>query len=161
METTNTEVVRLIGTGCRIIANLCDELLALRKNGTEVESPYIEYEEQEATEVEVVAGDVDGDAQISMNAECQEKFPEPIGHVAEEVEEEKPTKKITRKTKKSEPAITLEDVRAALAAKAKEGFKDEVKNIINAHGADRVSTLDPVEYKSVMTEVEALVKEDV
>ena len=66
-------------------------------------------------------------------------------------------KAIERKPeKKAEPEISLEEVRGVLAKKSQAGFTAEVKAIIQKHGADRLSAIDPKEYKAVMAEAEAL-----
>lgn len=55
---------------------------------------------------------------------------------------------------KSEPQreIQLEDVRAFLAAKAKDGFKNEVRALLNAYGASSLSALDPKHFAAVLEE---------
>ena len=55
---------------------------------------------------------------------------------------------------KSEPQreIQLEDVRAFLAAKAKDGFKNEVRALLNAYGASSLSALDPNHFVAVLEE---------
>ncbi len=59
----------------------------------------------------------------------------------------------------SEPepeSIPLEKVRGVLADKSRAGFTAEVRAIIERHGADRLSAIDPKEYPAVLTEAEAL-----
>ncbi|HEM6112877.1 TPA: hypothetical protein U2B98_001854 [Streptococcus suis] len=55
---------------------------------------------------------------------------------------------------KNEPQkeIQLEDVRAVLATKAKDGFKNEVRSLLNAYGASSLSTLDPKHFAAVLEE---------
>ena len=55
---------------------------------------------------------------------------------------------------KSEPQkeIQLEDVRAVLATKAKDGFKNEVRALLNAYGASSLSALDPKHFAAVLEE---------
>lgn len=83
-------------------------------------------------------------------------------------EEEKPPmkrtvpKKKTADEPKSEPqpmedkAFTLEDVRAVCANKSREGFTAEVKAIIAKLGAEKLSEVEPAEYKALLAEVEVL-----
>lgn len=52
--------------------------------------------------------------------------------------------------------FTIEEVRAVLLAKRKAGFKDEVKALLNAHGAPRLTDIDPAEYSAMMEEAEAI-----
>ena len=50
--------------------------------------------------------------------------------------------------------ISFEDVRAALANKARAGFTAEVKALIEKHGAAKLSDIDPSEYETVLAEAE-------
>lgn len=71
-------------------------------------------------------------------------------------------KKIAEKEAPAEPApkeekpLNLEDVRAVLADKSRSGFTAEVKAILNKHGAEKLSEIDPAEYKALLAEVEVL-----
>lgn len=61
--------------------------------------------------------------------------------------------------KKSEPekkAPALADVRALLAEKSRDGFTAQVRAIITAHGANKLSEIDPAEFPSIMKEAEVL-----
>ncbi|MBW4847909.1 MAG: hypothetical protein KZY87_20305 [Lachnospiraceae bacterium] len=81
-------------------------------------------------------------------------------------DEEKPTAKKSAPKKKAaeepkpevleEKALTLEDVRAVCADKSRKGFTAEVKAILTKHGADKLSEVDPTEYKVLLEEVEVL-----
>ena len=51
---------------------------------------------------------------------------------------------------------SLADVRAMLAEKSRAGFTAEVRALILAHGADKLSGIDPSEYAAVMKEAEAI-----
>lgn len=55
-----------------------------------------------------------------------------------------------------EKQLTLEEVRAVCAEKSRLGFTDDVKAIIEKHGADKLSDIDPSKYESVLKEVEVL-----
>ena len=57
---------------------------------------------------------------------------------------------------KSEPAVTREDVRAILADRSSRGFTAEVRALLKAHGADRLSGIDPTEYSILIKEAEAI-----
>ena len=50
--------------------------------------------------------------------------------------------------------ISFEEVRAALANKARAGFTAEVKALIEKHGAAKLSDIDPSEYEMVLAEAE-------
>lgn len=48
---------------------------------------------------------------------------------------------------------TLEEVRALMASKNREGHREAVKAILNKFGAQKLTALDPSYYKKVMQEV--------
>ncbi|HEL2264280.1 hypothetical protein HPA24_03900 [Streptococcus suis] len=52
----------------------------------------------------------------------------------------------------SQKEIQLEDVRTVLATKAKDGFKNEVRALLNAYGASSLSALDPKHFAAVLEE---------
>lgn len=53
-------------------------------------------------------------------------------------------------------AITLEEVRAALAEKSRSGKTVAVKELLTKHGANRLSDVDPAEYAALLAEAEVL-----
>lgn len=80
-------------------------------------------------------------------------------------EEKQPIKKSATKKKSAEEpkpeapeekALTLEDVRAVCADKSRSGFTAEVKAILNKHGVEKLSEVNPAEYKALLAEVEVL-----
>ena len=52
--------------------------------------------------------------------------------------------------------IPLEKVRAVLADKARLGRTAEVKALLQKHGAQKLSEIDPREYANLLAEAEAL-----
>jgi len=56
-----------------------------------------------------------------------------------------------------EKTYSFTDVRGALAAKSKEGFKEEVKKLIAKYGAEKLSDINPDDYTALMKDVEGLV----
>jgi len=88
-----------------------------------------------------------------------------------EVANEEPTKKKSKakakaeepETKESEePEVeevpeekqpTLEEVRAAMADKSRDGHREAVKAIITKYGANNLSSLDPKHYAAALKEV--------
>ena len=56
----------------------------------------------------------------------------------------------------AKPAITLEQVRAVLAEKSHDGFTTEVRTLLQKHGADKLSLIDPSKYESLIKDAEAL-----
>lgn len=67
--------------------------------------------------------------------------------------------KAAMKEKQPEPEIkapALEDVRAVLADKSRQGYTSEVKEILRRHGAEKLSAVDPADYAAVLAEAEVL-----
>ena len=56
----------------------------------------------------------------------------------------------------AKPTIILEQVRAVLAEKSHDGFTAEIRALLQKHGADKLSLIDPSEYESLMKDAEAL-----
>lgn len=84
------------------------------------------------------------------------KEPEETGKVGRT---EKTAKKTTKKVAKQEPEekpLTLEEVRAVLAEKSRSGHTEEVRALLNKHGADKLSEIDPAEYAALLAEAEVL-----
>ena len=63
-------------------------------------------------------------------------------------------------TKEDTPAletpIMLEQVRAYLADKSLAGFTDEVRGLLEKHGAQKLSQIDPSNYVALLADAEAL-----
>ena len=55
-----------------------------------------------------------------------------------------------------EKPLTLENVRAVLADKSRDGYSSEVKELLKKHGADKLSEINPSEYTAVKNEAEAI-----
>ena len=71
----------------------------------------------------------------------------------------KNTVKKDTKAAKQEPEekpLTLEEVRAVLAEKSRSGHTEEVRELLNKHGADKLSEIDPAEYAALLAEAEVL-----
>jgi hypothetical protein len=47
-------------------------------------------------------------------------------------------------------------VRAVLAEKSRSGHTEEVRALLNKHGADKLSEIDPAEYAALLAEAEVL-----
>ncbi|SUN04451.1 Uncharacterised protein [Streptococcus agalactiae] len=60
----------------------------------------------------------------------------------------------TSEEPKAEPQkeLKLEDVRAVLATKAKDGYKNEVRALLNKYGAESLSALATEHYAAVLEE---------
>ena len=68
----------------------------------------------------------------------------------------KTTAKKTPKAEPEEKPLTLEEVRAVLAEKSRAGHTAEVKELLNKHGADKLSEIDPAEYPALLADAEVL-----
>ncbi|MCW6108001.1 rRNA biogenesis protein rrp5 [Clostridium sporogenes] len=62
-----------------------------------------------------------------------------------------PNENINEESIEKQP--TLEEVRAAMAEKNREGHREEVKAIIVKHGANKLTALEPKCYADVLKEV--------
>ena len=81
------------------------------------------------------------------------KEPEKAGKAGKSAKkEEKPAAKQAQEEK----PLTLEEVRAVLAEKSRAGHTAEVRELLNKHGADKLSGIDPAEYAALLAEVEVL-----
>ena len=55
-----------------------------------------------------------------------------------------------------EPQLDFEDVRAILAAKSRDGFTTQIRALLQKYGAQKLSKIDPVNYKSLVEDAEGL-----
>lgn len=99
-----------------------------------------------------------GETLIGISDDLKEMFSS-----AEPEQTPAPEKKPAAKAKpKEEPkppapkAVTLEEVRAVLADKSRAGFTAQVKELLKKHGADKLSAVDPAEYKALLADAEVL-----
>ena len=53
-----------------------------------------------------------------------------------------------------EKTIRMEDVRAVLAAKSRDGYGAQVRELIEKHGGSKLSDIDPSEYGFMLKEAE-------
>ena len=60
------------------------------------------------------------------------------------------------KSKKAKKPLTLEDVRKVAADKAHKGFTEEVRSLIQKHGANNLSGIDAAQYSALLEELEAI-----
>ena len=56
----------------------------------------------------------------------------------------------------ADAALTLEQVRAILAGKSRQGFTAEIRALLQKYGAAKLSGIDPVHYKALVAEAEVL-----
>lgn len=55
-----------------------------------------------------------------------------------------------------DPALTLEEVRAVLAEKSRMGHTTAIRALLQKYGADRLSGVDPANYKALLADAEGL-----
>ena len=55
-----------------------------------------------------------------------------------------------------EKALTLEEVRAILAEKSRDGFTAQIRDLLQKYGASKLSEIDPANYKSLVADAEVL-----
>ena len=58
--------------------------------------------------------------------------------------------------KPTEPVLTLEAVRAVLADKSRSGFTAQIRSLLQKYGSDKLSGIDPTNYKALLADVEGL-----
>lgn len=85
-------------------------------------------------------------------AEELRKYGEAILSIAEKLSE--PTAKTPELPEEKQP--TLEEVRAVLAEKARDGFTAEVRTLLLKYGADKLSGVNPGDYKALLSEAEGI-----
>lgn len=56
----------------------------------------------------------------------------------------------------AEPALTLEQVRAVLANKSRQGHTAEIRALLQKYGAAKLSGIDPIHYTALVSEAEVL-----
>ena len=82
-------------------------------------------------------------------------------------EAEAPAENVGRTPRKAEPEaapapvpeekqLTLEEVRAVLADKSRAGHTAEIRTLLQKHGADKLSEIDPARYPALLAEAEVL-----
>ena len=71
----------------------------------------------------------------------------------EAVEEKAVEEKAVEEKAPEEKEPTLEEVRAAMADKSRDGHREAVKAIITKYGANNLSSLDPKHYRAALKEV--------
>ena len=62
----------------------------------------------------------------------------------------------TKEAPAAEPALKLEDVRAVLAEKSRKGHTAEIRSLLQKYGADKLSKIDPANYKALLADAEVL-----
>lgn len=90
-----------------------------------------------------------GQALIGISESLSDLFTRNNGHEPLE------TAKDEQVVPESKP-ITLEEIRAVLAEKSRAGFTAEVRTLLEKHGAEKLSEIDPSQYPSLLQEAGVL-----
>ena len=56
----------------------------------------------------------------------------------------------------AEPSLTLEQVRAVLANKSRQGHTAAIRSLLQKYGAVKLSGIDPANYKALLADAEVL-----
>ena len=56
----------------------------------------------------------------------------------------------------AEPRLTLEQVRAVLADKSRQGHTAEIRSLLQKYGAAKLSQINPTHYKALLADAEVL-----
>jgi len=128
---TKIEALKEIGEG---LARVAAAILVFADEGEEVKTG-----EPKAAEEKV---------EKPKAAEEKAKEPKPV--------EEKKAEEPKAEEKKAKKKYTLEDVRKELSAKSSAGFTDEVRSLLERHGASKLSAIAESEYAAIMEEVKAI-----
>ena len=54
------------------------------------------------------------------------------------------------------PTMKLEEVRAVLAEKSRNGYTTQIHSLLQKYGADRLSQLDPTKYAALLADAEGV-----
>ena len=67
-----------------------------------------------------------------------------------------PRTSVQPESKPTSKPITLEDVRAVLAEKSRNGHTAKIRELLEKHGAAKLSEIDPKNYAALLAEAEVL-----
>ena len=67
-----------------------------------------------------------------------------------------PETSVQPESKPTSKPLTLEDVRAVLAEKSRNGHTAKIRELLEKHGAAKLSEIDPKKYAALLAEAEVL-----
>ena len=79
-----------------------------------------------------------------------------VGAVADAIEGNKASNDTKPEQAQEEKEISLEEVRGVLAEKSHAGFTVQIRELLNKYGADKLSQIDPGNYKELLADAEDL-----
>lgn len=63
---------------------------------------------------------------------------------------------VQSESKPTQKSLTLEEVRAVLAEKSRNGYTAKIRELLEKHGATKLSEIDPAKYATLLAEAEVL-----
>jgi hypothetical protein len=106
------------------------------------------------SELDLCVGELRNAAQ-SLNAVADSLTALFSGNVNEP--EQKVSPSATQSKPEAEPRpLTLEQVRAVLADKARAGYTAQVRELLQKHGAEKLSDIEPAKYPELLKDAEGL-----
>ena len=93
---------------------------------------------------------------MAMTIEELRRAAAAINEAASWLAEQFSSKEPTPEPTPAEPVLTLEAVRAVLANKSRAGFTTQIRSLLQKYGADKLSGIDPANYKALLEDVEGL-----
>lgn len=79
-----------------------------------------------------------------------------VSAVAEAIEGSGSSEDIKPEQVQEEKEITLEEVRGVLAEKSHAGFTAQIRDLLKKYGADKLSQIEPSNYKALIADAEGL-----
>ena len=76
--------------------------------------------------------------------------------VADAIGSNGPKEDIKPEQVQEEKEITLEEVRGVLAEKSHAGFTAQIRDLLKKYGADKLSQIEPSNYKALLLDAEGL-----
>ena len=67
-----------------------------------------------------------------------------------------PRTSVQPESKPTSKPLTLEEVRAVLAEKSRNGYTAKIRKLLEKHGAAKLSEIDPKNYAALLAEAEVL-----
>lgn len=76
--------------------------------------------------------------------------------LAEQFSDSEETVSVEKAKSEKKPALTLEEVRAVLAEKSRNGHTAEIRSLLEKYGATKLSAVDPKHYEALLKDAEVL-----
>ncbi len=76
--------------------------------------------------------------------------------LAEQFSDSEETVSVEKSRSEKKPALTLEEVRAVLAEKSRNGHTAEIRTLLQKYGATKLSAVDPNNYEALLMDAEVL-----